>query len=185
MPKPQQWPRDVKGKPASFLRSRETADVFSFLEALGKGEVVISPQGRGTGKIIATLKKWVLHLSFTSKAAANPYPMDSTAGGSTSGGGSADPPVGSAPFEDQYDGLNPPLDITDDPTDGVRLSVWQIYYTGAAPVARVLEVSGGGTTTLTLTQLVAVRRTLTIARDGTVRVSTQSEQRTISAAEWS
>ena len=66
MPKPQQWPRDEKGKPARMLRARETNDVFRFLEALAAMEVVITPNGRAKGQFLATPKHCLLSIDLVS-----------------------------------------------------------------------------------------------------------------------
>jgi len=62
MAAPQNFPRDVKGLRAQMLMADVSNEVFTFLEALAAGEVEITPKGRATGKVLASLKKWVLHI---------------------------------------------------------------------------------------------------------------------------
>jgi hypothetical protein len=62
MAAPQNFPRDAKGKTARMLLKDVTDTVFAFLEALAKAEVVITPAGRATGKVLASLTRWKLHI---------------------------------------------------------------------------------------------------------------------------
>jgi len=76
MAAPQNFPRDIKGLRAQMLMADVSNEVFTFLEALAAGEVEITPKGRATGKVLATLKKWVLHIDL--KTQQWTYPLTGT-----------------------------------------------------------------------------------------------------------